>query len=97
MQKRLKTIKCKKRYRHLKRYFRERQASKSRNTVDKIRSNTDYAEAIFMSKLKHNIPYDNITFSMLPYIQQRNVIVMLIEAIETTIIKFSLVDSKKEN
>lgn len=63
---------------------------KADSKIEKIATNTDYAEAILASRIKHKIPYGNMPFGSLSFTQQRNVVIMLIEAVEATIIKLSL-------
>lgn len=69
---------------------------KAENTITKIVTNIDYADTVFLSRAKHNIPYGNTSFGSLSYTQQRNVIIMLLEAVEATLIKLSLPNDKED-
>lgn len=69
---------------------------KADSKIEKIATNMDYADTIFASRVKHKIPYGNMSFGSLSFTQQRNVIIMLLEAVEATIIKLSLPNDKEE-
>lgn len=69
---------------------------KADSKIEKIATNIDYADTIFASRAKHNIPYGNMSFGSLSFTQQRNVVIMLLEAVEATLIKLSLPNDKEE-
>ncbi|MCM1546592.1 MAG: hypothetical protein NC033_06110 [Clostridiales bacterium] len=63
---------------------------KAENTITKIANNFDYAKAIFASRVKHKIPYGNVPFGSLKFIQQRKFVVMLLEAVQATLTELEL-------
>lgn len=69
---------------------------KADSKIEKIATNIDYADTIFASRAKHRIPYGNMPFGSLSFTQQRNVVIMLLEAVEDTIVKLSLPNDKEE-
>lgn len=69
---------------------------KAESKITKIATNIDYADTVFLSRAKHKIPYGNMPFGSLSYTQQRNVIIMLLEAVEATLTKLSLTNDKEE-
>ncbi|MCM1306861.1 MAG: hypothetical protein NC037_04710 [Bacteroides sp.] len=63
---------------------------KSENSIAKILNNFDYAKAIIASRAKHKIPYGNVPFGSLTFMQQRKVVLMLLEAVYATITELEL-------
>lgn len=63
---------------------------KAENAITKILYNLDYAKAITVSRVKHNVPFGNLPFGSLKFIQQRNAILMLLDAVKATLSELEL-------
>lgn len=60
-------------------------SQKANKTVLKLTLNTDYAEAILLNRKKHNVPFGDKSFGSLSYMEKRQVLNMLLDAVTDTL------------
>lgn len=52
-------------------------------TISKIMATPDYQKFLIASRIKHDIPFGTTPFGSLQYQQQRKIVIMLKEAVDT--------------